>query len=811
MAQRVETIPRTDLAKKTFQERVHVDRLRIIQANYEKLHKLHGDEPDNGVPDDEAPENHDALKTSLERMVLACVDQGDGTGLVPVTYLESRTRRDKKIPGGRLYAEKGVSLQSAKKWIRHTLCHDLYHDIDVVNAHPTLLLQLMEKWGHGGSFPMLKKVVHHRQDLFDEGKQHGFEPKDVKLFIIVLMYGGNPPENAWETLPWLRDLQSEFDIASKLVTNCETYQRLHKAIRDTAEDSYAKSKVPHRLVSHVLQEMERHILESCMSFLIAQKISIDEVVLCFDGFMVPRSEMKQVDKECLEALSAWVKNDTTWQVDFSVKPMDTIVDLTGFDATRGIYPIESDVHACEIIQQVAGEPIAYRAEGHLFSKLPTTGKWQIGKDNFVSSIQHYCRTLDLRMNEKKYSHSANGMRNITAVYEAIEDPEFPKRLDLASRGKVYWSDGVFDFRTMTFRQTEPGDMTSVSVPRKYPTKIPPDDKLDQIEKKLFLDTLGEDQGKALLQILARAVAGHTEDKRWYVVLGDRNSGKGVIEKAVRAALGPEYVGTYNIKSFQEKSHVDDAEYGLKWVYGLRWNRLAFSNESIQKGSKLDGNLIKQVVSGGDPVRLRVPHGMPFSIVPQCTFVNNANEVSSVSPKDALETCVMFHCRTKFVDTKTYHSKSDEDRPPYWREGDPSLKQALDTEDMGNIIWFILLRHYCKEVPELPESVQNEVTVMQQDESDNIDTIVQDVFEITGQESDFETSTTINDIWKKGGYAKDFSLCKLRSKLRQFHDPEKGYIVTDIQKRKEGQKCRGWVGIKIRPFLETEETAVDLQM
>ena len=68
--------------------------------------------------------------------------------------------------------------------------------------------------------------------------------------------------------------------------------------------------------------------------------------------------------------------------------------------------------------------------------------------------------------------------------------------------------------------------------------------------------------------------------------------------------------------------------------GIRWSRLAFSNESIGKGHKLDANLIKQVVSGGDPFRLRVPHGMPFSITPQCTLVNNANEMSDISAKDA---------------------------------------------------------------------------------------------------------------------------------------------------------------------------------
>jgi hypothetical protein len=351
-------------------------------------------------------------------------------------------------------------------------------------------------------------------------------------------------------------------------------------------------------------------------------------------------------------------------------------------------------------------------------------------------------------------------------------------------------------------------MTAVSVPRKYPVQSPPKEQLDYVEKKLFWDTLGQEEGKALLTILARAVAGHTEDKRWYVLLGDRNSGKGVIEKALRVALGPEYVSTYNIKAFREKAHANDAEYDLKWVNGLRWSRLTFSNESIGKDFKLDANLIKQVVSGGDPIRLRVPYGMPFCITPQCTFVNNANEVSAVSSIDALETCVVFHCKAKYVEKSMYHSKPAEERPSFWREGDPVLKQSLETEEMGNLVWHLLLRYYSKDLPPLPESVQNEVEMIQQEDGDNIDSAIDSVFEITGKESDFLKSCEADSAWALCG--KGFSLTKMRSKLKQFHDPKRGCLVQNtykyvkLQESGKPVKCRGWTGIKLRNNQDQED-------
>ena len=794
------------LAQKTFRERVHLDRLRKIYANHHHLESIHRKKSDTRCQNLQNTDDNRQdyrIPPLLEAMLLGCEEQQDGTCLYPVKYCESRLRSQNNIPGGRLYAKNGVSLQTIPKWIRHTLCHDLYHDIDVVNAHPTLLLQLLERWGHGNDFKTLYRVVHSRSDLFNEGKQYGFERDDVKLFIIQLMYGGSSkiPDVAWEQLPWLRDLQKEFKNAADIISGRHEFEHLLKVIYSTeygagdVHEDNVTHRMKFRLVSCVLQEMENHILHCCVSFLDEQEMSVDEVVLCFDGLMVPQEQIMDVDQSWLEALSSWVQQKTTWEVAFALKQMDRQVDLSDLQVTCVLRPIISDVHAGEVIKEVAGGEIVYRCEGQYYSKSLTTGKWQTGKENMACNIQQYCRKIDMRLDGKKYSHNAYGMRNIITAYKAEDDQNFPSRLDQGCRQKVFCNNGVYDFGMGTFREVGPQDMTAVSVPREYPAQAPPEEKLDHVEQTLFFDTLGEEQGRALLKILARAVAGHTEDKRWFVILGDRNSGKGVIEKALRVALGPEYVSTYNTKAFRDMPHASDAEYELKWLSGLRWSRLAFSNESIGKGHKLDANLIKQVVSGGDPIRLRVPHGMPFTITPQCTLVNNANEMSEVSTKDALETCVVFHCKAKYVDKRTFTSVAEEERPPFWREGDPSLKQSLETEEMGNIVWHLLLRYYSRELPELPESIQNEAVLMMQEDGQDIDSVIESVFEITGNESDFLTSSDVDSSWKTPG--QQFSLTKMRSKLKQFHDPARGRCVKTASKRVNKIKCRGWVGLKLR--------------
>ena len=46
---------------------------------------------------------------------------------------------------GRVYAQKGLSLALLRKQVRGTLCNGVYVDWDMVNAHPTILLQLLRR------------------------------------------------------------------------------------------------------------------------------------------------------------------------------------------------------------------------------------------------------------------------------------------------------------------------------------------------------------------------------------------------------------------------------------------------------------------------------------------------------------------------------------------------------------------------------------------------------------------------------------------------------------------------------------------
>ena len=72
-------------------------------------------------------------------------------GYIQVKYNKGKFSNDI----GRWYVENGTGLAPIKSCIRHTICDDIWLDIDQVNSHPTILKQIMDKYQY--SSPLLNK------------------------------------------------------------------------------------------------------------------------------------------------------------------------------------------------------------------------------------------------------------------------------------------------------------------------------------------------------------------------------------------------------------------------------------------------------------------------------------------------------------------------------------------------------------------------------------------------------------------------------------------------------------------------------
>ena len=97
----------------------------------------------------------------------------------------------KKCSYGRTFCRWSAGLQSLRKEIRHTLAKDYYIDIDIVNCHPVLLLQIL-KMKKYKNIKYLSKYVSNRDEYINLIiAKYNVSRDAAKQLFIRLMYGGS--------------------------------------------------------------------------------------------------------------------------------------------------------------------------------------------------------------------------------------------------------------------------------------------------------------------------------------------------------------------------------------------------------------------------------------------------------------------------------------------------------------------------------------------------------------------------------------------------------------------------------------------
>lgn len=225
---------------------------------------------------------------------------------------------------GRLYAEKSLSLQNFSKKIRHTLAHDLYYDVDMVNAHPILLEQLCKKngWNHSA----LSDYNNHREErLKDIMTTCNVVRSDAKTLILILLYLGEV--STWlsdiknNTIPptWVYELQIEFKQIAENLWNKEV--DIVKVVKQSRKKELNNKKSS--VMSIKLQIIENDILMKMFEWFNVNGFQVD--VLVFDGLMV--SKQKTLLDNHLHDCEDFICSTTGFSIRLETKTMDEIYDL----------------------------------------------------------------------------------------------------------------------------------------------------------------------------------------------------------------------------------------------------------------------------------------------------------------------------------------------------------------------------------------------------------------------------------------------------------------------------------------------------
>jgi hypothetical protein len=184
-------------------------------------------------------------------------------------------RYHQAAPGGRWSADRGLSLQSMKRAVRHTIAADKYQDIDMVNAKPTMIQHLCRK--HEFVCPQLDEYVSNRDALLD-----AFEcSRDQAKAIYLTVMNGGSCDKAVKTTPHLKAFKQEMCAVTQSLKHTFASQ-----FQEVKERRVAKGKLFNdagAFVSILYQQLENQVLECMFEFF----GSCRKCVLCFDGIMIP--------------------------------------------------------------------------------------------------------------------------------------------------------------------------------------------------------------------------------------------------------------------------------------------------------------------------------------------------------------------------------------------------------------------------------------------------------------------------------------------------------------------------------------------
>lgn len=297
-----------------FQETVDIETLRLIYKNFDLLQSqlINDDDSEmsNALPTHRKPEE---LKTILKKYI----NQKAKGNLVNYGF-------SKTLEEGRMFAYKCISLQGIPRRIRHSIAKDIYYDLDMKNAHPTILSHYchLKKI----SCPLLDEYVNDRDTFFDKlikfkkGSNGNFSKEDAKTLILKLINGGG--EGNQKIPIFLKSFRKEMKLVRGEIRRINP--SLVRRALDTKGDAYHNLDgcITNYLMCNIENDILQCIVSECM-----RRIPKSVGVLVFDGLMLYKETVNDLP-ELLNHLNKHILATTSYPITLVEKPMNQGLDLS---------------------------------------------------------------------------------------------------------------------------------------------------------------------------------------------------------------------------------------------------------------------------------------------------------------------------------------------------------------------------------------------------------------------------------------------------------------------------------------------------
>jgi hypothetical protein len=297
-----------------FYEKINIVKLDYIIKHYDEFK----DVIEEQEKDMRRSKGYDALKSFIKMKEEVFIPEdliGTEYGLIKIKY--KKGENSNMI--GRWYAQKGIGIQPLVCSVRHTICNDIYIDIDQVNSHPSILKQLLNKYNLES--PRLNKYLSNRENfLLKVMIEEQCTREQAKTKIISIINGSCKYKGLK-----LKSLDKEIKpLISSIIINKD-----FKDIYDDIVINY-KTNIIGKTISRILQIIENDILNHNIDFFYKRGL-IDKyrdgyiVSLIFDGFQVLKQ--KEINEELLKECSIYTKNKINYDIELKIKAFDNQLKL----------------------------------------------------------------------------------------------------------------------------------------------------------------------------------------------------------------------------------------------------------------------------------------------------------------------------------------------------------------------------------------------------------------------------------------------------------------------------------------------------
>ncbi len=620
--------------------------------------------------------------------------------------IEFKKKKYGDIEYGRLYSNK-ASIQASWKPIRETVFNDNIVGFDLSNSQPTILLQLCKKYAPNDKFEYLEKYVSNRDTIRQELINFYKLPKRTIKDIMIGLCFGQELKNIYKKYQIIsNDFLEGFykDTTNIKKHTCHKFPEFDKAeqvfdIRK-AEGKMDKSKTKENSsIAMYLQNIEGNIMltvyDALKKDLTVATVIHDEICFCNTEYL--KNNKEQIMCRMEDAIKSKMDFDVKFHAEIYKKEERFVERHEEFQ--RLVKNEPDDVRNGKRLYQILDHSVCKSKLMGKYMYDEHRGIWTCDEDDFRSIVYRHSSEFVQTKTDKNgyivehYDRDIGTMyKNIMTYFWTLVKNGKPLNTD-NNRGYLLFNNGVLDCFNWKMLPFNPKYHFTKCINRNFDIDKDYTEDMEKVKQKIFETAYTTGDGNTekmdyFMEILAIALMEGGVDKKYLTMLGQTNSGKGVLTAFLRNSFD-EFVSTFNTSVLMvgQNANLEDAS---KWRFLTKCydSRIMIGNEiAIQSDDTTDAfghrkkterplniDMIKTLVSGGDAVEARRMRENEITIVNKAFVLMLANDMPKTNADPA------FANRSLVINAERSSTTEDNYNPKLYFKADTDIKQWIETDE-----------------------------------------------------------------------------------------------------------------------------------